>query len=244
MNYKTFEELYNENKELIDLEFKSRLYEILDKILAQVDIFQKNEHMKIDGFQPYTINQTHRDNIEKLEKIYKPLYNYIKTIALPYMEKDNTVIEELKHKFIDIVLPENEIMKERGKPGWHEKAYRNRRKQMALAELLEGFLFYTYELGASNKDMNCEIEDHYNTDSYKYFREDGSEYEITFADKRKTHVSEMESYGKMSWGNLVASIYDSGCREALEKGIEYPDAAEYGMKAASDFVKEIFKTEE
>ena len=27
MEYKTFEELYNENKELIDLEFKSRLYD-------------------------------------------------------------------------------------------------------------------------------------------------------------------------------------------------------------------------
>ena len=244
MKYETFEELYNDNRELIDLEFKSRLYEVLDKILAQIDIFQKNEHMEIDGFQPYNVNQPHRDNIEKLEKIYKPFYNYIKTIALPYMEKHNILIQELKHKFIDIVLPEDEIMKERGKQGWHEKEYRNRRKQMALAELLEGFLIYAYKLGASNKDLNCEIEDHYNTDSEKYYREDGSEYEVTFAEKRKRHVMDMESYGKMSWGNLVTSIYDMGCRDALNKGIEYPEATEYGMKAACDFVKEIFKTEE
>lgn len=244
MEYETFEELYKNNKELIDLEFKSRLYEVLDKILAQIDSFQEKEHMGIDGFQPYNVNQPHRDNIEKLEKIYKPFYNYIKTIALPYMEKHYTVIEELKHKFIDIVLPEDEIMKERGKPGWHEKMYQNRRKQMALAELLEGFLFYAYKLGESNKDFDCEIEDHYDTDADKYFREDGSEYEVTFAEKRKRHLMHKESYGKMSWGNLVSSIYDMGCRQSLEEGKEYPEAADYGMKVATDFVKGIFKTEE
>ena len=249
MKYETFEELYNDNRELIDLEFKSRLYDVLDKILAQIDTFQKKEHDEIDGFQPYTMNQPHRDNIEKLEKIYKPFYNYIKTIALPYMEKHNTIIQELKHKFIDIVLPEDEIMKERGKPGWHEKMYRNRKKQMALAELLEGFLIYAYKLGASNKDTNCEIEDHYDTDTFKHHylskQEDGTdkleEFDVTFAEERKHHVINMRSYGKMSWGNLVSSIYDMGCKKALDNGIEYPEAAEYGMKEAVDFVKNVFK---
>lgn len=252
MKYETFEELYNDNRDLIDLEFKSRLYDVLDKILAQVDTFQEKEHMEIDGFQPYTMNQPHRDNIEKLEKIYKPFYNYIKTIALPYMEKHDTIIQELKHKFIDIVLPEDEIMKERGKPGWHEKMYRNRNKQMALAELLEGFLIYAYKLGASNKDFDCEIENHYDTDTFKHHylskQDDGTdkleEFDVTFAEERKHHLINMRSYGKMSWGNLVTSVYDMGCRRALEEGKTYPEAADYGMKDAVDFVKKIYKIED
>ena len=241
MKYQTFEELYTDNRVLIDFEFKRRLYEVLEKLLSKIDYFQNEEHKEIDGFQCSAVNDVYRGNIENLEKFYKPLYNYIKTISMPLMEKHETYLQELKHKFIDILLPDSDIEKYRGTRNWATEYHRYRHKQMALAELLEGFLHYAYILGASNVDG--ESENHYENDAYGYsFNEDGTP-KTTYAEHRRNHVREMESYGRMSWGNLVSSIYDMGCRSALERGVSYPEADDYGMQEASNFVKEIFKVD-
>ena len=250
MKYNTFEEIYEDNKELIDLEYKKRLYDFLEKLLSQIDKFQENEHKEIDGGMPSSYNDIHRDNIVKLEKIYKPLYNYIKTISVPEFFAHKICTQELKEKFIDIVLPERELNEYRGTRDWPAKYYKHRNKQRALANLLEGFLHEAYMLGASNMYYNPgEIEDHYDTDIIKkYYLNDIGEAigeEKTFAETRAEHVRHMQSYGKNSiLSSMVASIYDSGCRQALKAGKEFSEAVEYGMKNAADFVREIFNPDE
>ena len=242
MKYETFEELYKDNRELIDFEFKRRFYEVLDKILNQIDYYQLQEHKEIDGFNNSMVDDVFRDNIDKLEKIYKPLYNYIKTISMPLMERDNIYLQEMKHKFIDIVLPDSEIEKLRGTRDWRVNYEKNRRKQMALAELLEGLLYNAYILGASNID--CEPENHYDTDAYGYKLDENGNPTDTFANHRRRHVSHMKSYGKMSWGRMVSFLYDSGYKHAIEKGDNIDKAHECGMNNAVSFLKDVFKGEE
>lgn len=254
MKYTTFEELYKDNRELIDFEYKHRLYLVLEQIVKQIDEYQLNEHKQIDTGNPYTLNQPHRDNVEKLERIYKPLYNYLMNFSVPSMERHVFYLEDLKHAFIDLCFPEitkEGCEKERGKPHWHEEYIRKSRRAYELARMLDSFLYYAYQLGGVGIDFNKEIKDAYNAELVPEVKKwDGTNK--TYADKRREHVSHMCSYGSDSiLGKMVCSIYDMGGRIGYEQGIKdgmtedeaYQHSQDVAMKYATDFVKNCFKTD-
>lgn len=248
MKYKNFEELYRENRELIDFEFKVRLYEVLNKLLHKIDYFQNEEHKEIDGGQPYSVNQPHRDNIRKLEEFYKPLYNYVNTTSLPLMEQHKTYLDNLRHEFVELVFPElteEGRDKMRGKPHWHEDYIRTCKRAYNLSNMLEQFLNCVYNLGGTNID--AEPEDKYNQKEFSWDEE-------TFYQKvRKLHLSRMESYGKdTSFGKMLASIVDMGTRmgydqlikEGLSEEEAYKKSYDIGIEQGKDFLRKCFKTED
>jgi hypothetical protein len=248
MEYKNWKELYIENRSLIDFEFKNRLYDVLNKLLQKIDYFQNEEHKEIDGGEPYSVNQPHRDNIEKLEKFYRPLYNYINTVSLPLMEQHKTYLDKIRHEFVDLVFPElteDGINKMRGKPHWYEDYVRTCRRAYDLSQMLEAIFRYSYELGATNID--AEPEDKYNQKEFSW--DEGTFYEKV----RKLHLSRMQSYGKNTiFGKMLASIVDMGTRmgydQAIKDGLSEEEAHkksyDVGMQQGIDFLKQCFKTED
>lgn len=254
MKYNTWEELYKDNRELIDFEYKHRLYNALEKIVKKIDEYQLREHEQIDTGNPYSLNQPHRDNVEKLERIYEPFYNYLMNFSIPSMEQHVLYLEDLKHNFIDLCFPEltkEGYEKERGKPHWHEEYVRKSRRAYQLAGMLDSFLYYAYQLGGVDIDFNKEVRDAYHDKLVPEVKKwDGTNK--TYADKRKWHVSEMCSYGSDSiLGKMVSSIYDMGTRIGYEQGIKeglteeeaYKRGDNIAMKYATDFVKDCFKTD-
>lgn len=230
---------------MIDFEYKHRLYEVLNKLLHKIDYFQNEEHKEIDGGQPYSVNQPHRDNIEKLEKFYRPLYNYINTVSLPLMEQHKTYLDNLRREFTDLVFPElteDGINKMRGKPHWYEDYVRNCQRAYNLSQMLEAFFNYVYDLGATNVD--AEPEDKYNQKEFPWDEE-------TFYQKvRRFHISEMESYGKdTSFGKMLASIVDMGTRmgydQAIKDGLSeeeaYKKSYDVGIEQGKDFLRKCLK---
>lgn len=248
MKYNNWEELYKENRELIDCEFKHRLYEVLNKILKQIDYLQNEEHKEIDAGESYIINQCHRDNIDKLEKIYQPLYNYINTTSFPLMGKHNTFLEDLNRSFVELVFPElseEGMDKMRGKPHWYEDYIKKCKRAYNLSQMLESFLIYVYKLGGTNIDV--ESEDKYNQKECPWD-------EKTFYEKhRKWHLSRMKSYGKdTSFGKMLASVVDMGTRmgyeQAIKNGLSEEEASkisyDVGIEQGKDFLIKCFKIED
>lgn len=238
MKYKTFEDLYNDNRELIEYEFKNRFFTMLDMILAKIDWYQEQEHKEIDGGNPGSLNDIYRKNIRNLEKIYQPLYNYVHDIPDKMLDDERfPMVMSAKHKFIEAALPsEDEIIREyRGKPGWQTKLYQLTQKQNRLADILEGVLVWSYKLGC--KDISKEPKDVY-TEEEKFREEEHMQ-------SRRQRLSHLQSYAQdTSFARIVASLYGMGYNDALaEKPGDFNNAAENGLKTVQGFWDNITKEE-
>lgn len=246
MEYNTFEELYKDNREIFDLEFKMRLFDVLNKILSKIEDFQEKEHKEIDAGASYRENQPHRDNILNLEKIYKPLYNYINSVSIPLMEcHKKTYIDEAVANFIEFAFPqitEEEISKMRGKPHWHENLIKESKMAYEVSQMLRILIKNVYTLGATNIDK--EDKDVYNEKEYPFD-------EKTFAEKREDKLRHLTYYGKDTiLSKMAISLYNMGSRngyeEAVKKGLKGAEINNYaddcGMKVVTDFIKDIFTT--
>lgn len=235
MKYETFEDLYNDNSILIEFEFRSRFFELFNKILEKIDWYQEQEHDHIDGGNCSAVNDYYRKNIINLERIYKPLYNYVYDLPDDMLIDDRfPMVQAVRNSFVNASLPtEDEINKEyRGKPEWGTKLYKLQQKQMRLADILEGAIIWAYKLGC--KDFNKEPKDAY-TEKEKFYKEEHLQ-------TREERLSHLQSYAHdSSIATMLASIYDMGYRGALEdKPGDFDNAANGGMMAAQDFLKEIF----
>ena len=236
MKYETFEDLYNDNKELIEYEFKSRFFTMLDMILEKINWYQEQEHKEIDGGNPGSVNDIYRKNIINLERIYKPLYNYVHDIPDKMLDDERfPMVMAAKHKFVEASFPtQDEVMREyMGKPGWREKLYHLNQKQHKLADILEGVLIWSYRLGC--KDIDKEPKDVYSEEE-KFKKENKME-------TREDRLSHLQSYGKNTiFARMVASLYDMGYRQGLEKKPgDFDNAAESGLKVVQDFWNDVTK---
>lgn len=237
MEYNNFEELYKDNREIIDLEFKMRLLDVLNKILSKIEDFQEKEHKEIDAGSSYRENQPHRDNIIKLETVYNPLYNYINKVSLPLIAAHTTLLDEMRQSFIEVLFPElndKNRDKMRGKPHWYENYIKECHRAHNVSMALNGMLKNVYLLGATNIDSP-----------------ENKTFEVN--DKaREVRLHRLLSYGKdTSFSKMVTSLFDLGTKtgyeEAVKKGLKEDEIVNYaydnGMKVATDFVREIFKPE-
>lgn len=230
MKYETFEDLYKDNAELIEYEFKTRFFEMFNKILSKIDCYQDQEHDHIDGGNCSSENDYYRKNIRNLEKIYKPLYNYVCDLPEDMLKDDRfPMVMSAKHSFVDASLPtEDEINREyRGKPEWRTKLYKLQKKQMELAELLEGVIVWAYKLGC--KDFNKEPKDVYS--------------EPEFLESRDLRLRYLQSYAHdSSFANIVSSLYGMGFDKALrDNPDDFDNAAKQGLSEVKDFLDEINK---
>lgn len=153
MKYETFEDLYNDNSILIEYEFRSRFFELFNRILEKIDWYQEQEHDHIDGGNCSSTNDYYRKNIINLERIYKPLYNYVYDLPDDMLIDDRfPMVQAVRNSFVNASLPtEDEINKEyRGKPEWSTKLYKLQQKQMKLADILEGAIIWAYKLGCKD----------------------------------------------------------------------------------------------
>ena len=233
MEYETFEDLYNDNKDLIDFEFKSRFFELFNKILDKINWFQKQEHEHIDGGNCSATNDYYRNNILKLEKIYQPLYNYVHDLPDELFAGDKfPMIMSLKHEFVDLALPnEHEIDRDfRGKPEWRGRLHQLQQKQMRLADMLEGAIVWAYKLGC--KDLDKEPKDVYS--------------EPEHLNDREFRLRQLQSYAHNSCiARMMASLYDMGFRDSLKNDPEnFEKAAKRGLAEVEDFMQSITKKEE
>lgn len=233
MKYETFEELYEDNAALIEYEFRSRFFEMLNKILEKIDWYQEKEHENIDGGNCSAENDYYRKNIINLERIYKPLYNYV--YDLPddmLLDGRFPMLMAAKHSFIYAALPtEEEINREySGKLEWRTKLHHLQVKQMELAELLEGIVVWAYYLGC--KDFEKEPKDVYS--------------EPEHIEQRDFRLHRLQTYAKNTcFARMVASLYDMGYKDALEKKPgDLDNAANAGLMSAKDFLKEILNKKE
>lgn len=231
MKYENFEELYNDNAELIEYEFKTRFFELFNKILDKINWYQEQEHQNIDGGNCASENDYYRKNIINLERIYKPLYNYIYDLSDDMLSDGRfPMIIAAKHSFIDASLPtEEEINREyRGKPEWRTKLYKLRTKQMELAELLEGVVVWAYKLGC--KDFEKEPKDVYSIPEH--------------LEPREYRLHRLQTYAKNTcFAKMVASLYDMGFKDALkETPNDLENASNKGLSLVKDFFDEINKT--
>lgn len=238
MKYETFEDLYNDNRELIEYEFKSRFFEMFNRILEKIDWYQEQEHKEIDGGNPGSVNDIYRKNIINLERIYKPLYNYVYDLPDDLLNDDRfPMVMCAKHKFVEAAFPsEEEIRREyMGKPGYREKLYKLNQKQSKLADILEGVLIWSYKLGC--KDLDKEPKDVY-TEKEEFC-------EAEHLQTRKSRLSHLQTYAKdTSFARMMASIYEMGFKNGLqEKPGDFDNAAECGLKESQEFLEEIFNKE-
>lgn len=234
MEYNNFEELYKDNREIIDLEFKKRLINVLNKLLSKINSFQEKEHKEIDGGASYIENKVHRDNIVKLEEVYKPLYNYINNTSLPLITAHRSLLDEIKQSFIELLFPDingENRDKMRGKPHWHEDYIKACHRAYNASIALDGILNNVYLLGATNIDSP-----------------ENKSFEIN-SKEREVRLHRLLSYGKdTSLSKMVTSLFDLGTKtgyeEAVKKGLKKDEidnyAYENGMKVATDFIKDIF----
>lgn len=239
MEYETFEDLYNDNKDLIDFEFKSRFFELFNKILDKINWFQKQEHEHIDGGNCSATNDYYRNNILKLEKIYKPLYNYVHDLPDVLFADDKfPMIMSLKHEFVDLALPnEHEIDRDfRGKPEWRGRLHQLQQKQMRLADMLEGAIVLAYKLGC--KDFDKEPKD-------VYSEEEQFKKENNMGGTREARLRQLQSYAHNSCiAKMMASLYDMGFRDSLKNDPEnFEKAAKCGLAEVEDFMQSITKKE-
>ena len=229
MKYENFEDLYRDNAGLIEYEFRSRFFEMFNMILDKIEWYQEREHENIDGGNSSFENDYYRKNIINLERIYKPLYNYVYDLPDDMLLGDRfPMLMAAKHSFIDAALPtEEEINRDyRGKPEWKTKLHNLQTKQMQLAELLEGVIVWAYKLGC--KDFEEEPKDVYS--------------EPEHLEQREFRLHRLQTYAKNTcFAKMVASLYDMGYRDALDKKPgDFDNAAKNGLMAAQDFMKEIF----
>lgn len=228
MKYETFEDLYNDNAELIEYEFKSRFFEMFNKILSKIDWYQEQEHSHIDGGNCSTENDYYRKNIINLERIYKPLYNYVCDMPEDMLRDERfPMVMSVKHSFIDASLPtEDEINREyKGNPEWKNKLHQLQNKQMKLAELLEGVIVWAYELGC--KDFNNEPKDLYS--------------EPDFLKLRESRLRHLQTYKINScFAKMVASLYRMEYEKALrDNPDDFDNAAKQGLSIVQDFLNDI-----
>lgn len=240
MKYETFEDLYNDNWELIEYEFKSRFFELLNKILEKIEWYQEQEHKEIDGGNPGFVNDIYRKNIINLERIYKPLYNYVYDLPVDMLiNKRFPIVQSVKHSFIDASLPsEEEIVRNYKGKGAERRTelYRLRQKQLRLADILEGAIIWAYKLGC--KDFDKEPKDVY-TEKEKFCEEE-------HLPTRRERLSHLQYYAKdTSFARMAVSLYDMGYKKSLkEKPGDFDNAANGGLMAVQDFMKEIFNRED
>lgn len=230
MKYENFEDLYKDNFELIEYEFKSRFYEMFNMILDKIDWYQEKEHEHIDGGNCSSENDYYRKNIINLERIYEPLYNFVH--GLPgdmIVGKKFPMVTSAKHAFIDAALPtENEINREyRGKLEYRSKLQKLRNKQLKLADILECIIVWAYELG--RRDSEEEPKDVYN--------------EPENFEKRNFRLSELQTYAKdSSFAKMIASLYGAEYEKSLKMcPDDFDVAAERSMLAIMDFLDNIKK---
>lgn len=229
MKYETFEELYRDNAALIECEFKGRFFEMFNKILDKIEWYQEKEHDHIDGGNCSLENDYYRKNIINLERIYKPLFNYVYDLPTEMILSDKfPMLMAAKHSFVDASLPtEDEIIREfKGRPGWNSKLYQLHQKQMKLAKILEGVILWAYELGC--RDLDKEPKDVY---------DEPENYE-----RRRLQLSHLQSYAHNScFVKMLAAIYNMGYNSALRKNPDdFDGAAANALKEAQGFLENIF----
>lgn len=233
MKYETFEELYRDNAALIECEFKGRFFEMFNKILAKIEWYQEKEHDHIDGGNCSLENDYYRKNIINLERIYKPLFNYVYDLPTELILSNKfPMIMAAKHSFVDASLPtEDEIIREfKGRTGLNSKLYKLHQKQMKLANILEGVIVWAYELGC--KDLDKEPKDVY---------DEPENYE-----RRRLQLSHLQSYAHNScFAKMLAAIYDMGYNSAIRKNPDdFDGAAANALKEAQGFLENVFNKKE